>query len=80
MSWESQTATIHVEEFDETGNVNTDILPAIESSVFFTDKKKYNIDSANALFLYNLAPGTTCYMRNLKVCKGGDKEYCPSKN
>ena len=40
------------------------------SSVFFGDKKSDDQPTAaNTLFLYNLAPGTTCYIKNLTACE-----------
>ena len=59
MEWNNRTVTIYV---TETVN-GTDYK--VSSSVFFTDKKKYKPDSANALFLYNLAPSTTCSIKDL---------------
>ena len=61
MEWSNRTATVYV----------NDTLKG--SSVFFGDKKKPESEqptSANTLFLYNLAPETTCYYKDLKVCEG----------
>ena len=63
MNWDDRTATIYIDS------------QQLASSVFFTDKKAYKPTSANAIFLYNLAPSTTCSIRNLQVCSG----RCPGK-
>ena len=68
MVWESdnRTATVYVEKEGHEG-----ISEPKGSSVFFGDKKSLDQpNTANTLFLYNLAPDTTCYIKNLKVCEG----------
>mmetsp|Transcript_40421 Transcript_40421/g.29786 ORF Transcript_40421/g.29786 Transcript_40421/m.29786 type:complete len:113 (+) Transcript_40421:461-799(+) len=74
INYENQTVTAYVKERDDKPNRK----PNIASDIFFTDlTNEDDIQSSNALILYNLTPETTCKIRNLKVCQhrcDGDEE------
>ena len=55
VDWDSQAVTVYVN--------NTQLA----SDKFFTNSKT-NVKSANAIVLYNLTPGSSCQIKNLKVC------------
>lgn len=54
IDWVGQTVTVYV---------NNTVTP-LASDIFFT-KQGTNVPTANTIVLYNLTPGTTCYIRNL---------------
>eukprot|EP00347_Sterkiella_histriomuscorum_P004990 403358323 len=66
INWEAQDVTVYVDN------------QQLASDKFFTNSKT-TINSANAIVLYNLTPGSSCSIKNLKICAdrcpGGEKMY-----
>ncbi len=56
VDYENQTVTSYVND------------TLLASDIFFTDPSKPAVNTSNAIILYNLTPGTSCYIRNLQVC------------
>lgn len=55
IDWDNQAVTVYVNDTQ------------LASDKFFTNSKTV-INSTNTIILYNLTPGGTCRVKNLKVC------------
>ena len=55
LDWPNQAVTVYIDE------------QLMASDKFFTNSKT-TINTMNTIILYNLAPGTTCSIKNVQIC------------